>query len=100
MTTTLSTPTDALKAIDPFDLDDLATELKGVSSTVFIMSELVEPKRMQDIDTMSDNTMHEAFFSIIRNIERIMESVLAFEDKLLQAQKETATPTDESKDCR
>lgn len=99
MNTTTLTPTDALKAIDPFDLDDIATEIKCVSSNVYVMSSLVTPKEMQEIDTMTEKTMTEAFYSIMRNLEHVADCLLDFEDRLMKAQK-TATPTDESKDCR
>lgn len=100
MKTTTLTPTDAFHAINPFDLDDIAAELHGISSTILIVSEIVEPKRMQDMDTTSDNTLQEAFFSIIKNLEHVADNLLDFEERLMKAQKETATPTDESKDCR
>ena len=100
MTNTTLTPTDALKAIDPFDLDDIAAEIHGISSNLFIVSSIVEPKQMQDIDTPSENTVQEAFFAILKNLDHVAESLLDFETRLMKAQKETATPTDESKDCR
>lgn len=100
MTNTLLTPTDALKAIDPFDLDDIAAELHGISSNILIVSNIVEPKQMQDCDTPSENTLQEAFFAIMKCLEHAADNLIDFEQRLMQAQKTTATPTDESKDCR
>lgn len=100
MTNTLLTPTDERMKVDPFDLDDIAAELHGISSNILIVSNFVEPKQMQDCDTPSENTLQETFFAIMRHLEHAAESLLDFEERLMKAQKETATPTDERKDCR
>lgn len=100
MTNTLLTPTDDRMKVDPFDLDDLAAELHGISSNILIISSIVEPKQMQDMDALSDDTLQEAFFAIMKNLEHVADNLLDFEKSLMKAQKETATPTDESKDCR
>ena len=102
MTNTLLTPTDdrTVFGIDPFDIDTLAAELHGISSNILIVSSIVEPKVMQDVDTPSDNTVQEAFFAIMRNLEHVADELIDLEERLMKAQKTTATPTDESKDCR
>lgn len=101
MTNTLLTPTDGRTKVDPFDLDDLVAELHGVSSNLFVVSSLVMPNdKLNDIDIMSETTMQEAFFSIMRNIDGIADRLEDASMRLMQEQKTTATPTDESKDCR
>lgn len=101
MTNTLLTPTDESTKVDPFDLDNLVAELHGVSSNLFVVSSLVMPNdKLNDIDIMSETTMQEAFFSIMRNIDGIADRLEDATVRLMKAQKTTATPTDESKDCR
>lgn len=112
MTNTLLTPTDERMKVDPFDLDDIATkisfdlddiatEIRCVSSNLFVISSLVKPNdELNDINIMSEKTMQEAFYSIMRNIDGIADRLDDASMRLMQEQKTTATPTDESKDCR
>ena len=102
MTTTTLTPTDesTVFGIDPFDLDEIASEIKCISSNVYVMSTLVIPKEMQDIDTMSEKTMTEVFYSIMCNLEGVADRLIDLEKRSMKAQKTTTTPTDENKDCR
>lgn len=100
MTNTLLTPTDGRTKVDPFDLDEIATELRCLSSNIYLVSCFVEPREMQEINTQTEKTMQEAFFSIMRNIDGIADRLEDASMRLMQEQKTTATPTDESKDCR
>ena len=100
MTTTTLTPTDERKKVDPFDLDDIATEIRCLSSNVYIVSKVVAPKELEEIDTPSEKTVEEVFYSIMMQLEHVADRLEAFTNCLMQEQKTTATPTDESKDCR
>lgn len=100
MTNTLLTPTDESKNIALFDLDEIATEIRCLSSNIYLVSCLVEPREMQEIDTPSEKTILEVFHSIMMNAESLADRLEAIGDRLLKINKTTATPTDESKDCR
>jgi len=101
MTNTLLPPTDEHVKVDPFDLEELAAEIRCVSSNLCAVSLLVKPNdELHDIEIITEKTMQEAFYSIMRNIDGIADRLEDATVRLMQAQKTTATPTDESKDCR
>lgn len=95
MTTTTIQPTTRQL---PFDLEDIAAELTGISRTLTCIAELVMPRRIDGISTPTESTIEGAFFAIERQIDRIADNLNDFDDALMKMK--TATPTDESKDCR
>ena len=77
-------------------LADIATTLKGVTRNISIVSSLVKPN--DDVTEVSESTLEFAFYAIENQLDRIANDLDAID--LEMTKKETATPTDESKDCR
>ena len=81
-------------------LEDVAAELTGVSAAITCLADLAQPKQsLQEINTPTETTLDSAFFAITRQIDRIADHLNEFADKY-EVKRRTATPTDESKDCR
>lgn len=82
---------------DPFYLDGIAAQLRCVSSNIQVVSSVVKPN--DEINTTSipsPNTIEECFYMIQDAINRIADELT----EVCEMQLKTATPTDESKDCR
>lgn len=68
------------------NLDALAAELSGIRGTVQILSYLVQPKDISEIDTPSQETLDNAFFHVINALERIADDLSKLEHNKTRAQ--------------
>lgn len=82
-------------------IGDIAAEIIGISRCISMIQLLVKP-----IDTTNNpqgvptqETVDGAFYAVTQQLDRIADDLNDLKD-VMQNAKKTATPTDESKDCR